>query len=86
MNKQDLINRTKTFVGKNAGKIVVGTTAIATVTSHASAMSQAEIANGSALFAAGIAVTQTEPLASIISLFAIGIGALFFIYMVKKLR
>ena len=78
--------KAKEFAVQHSGKIVAGTAAGTALVGSASAMDAGSIANGTALFAAGVGVAQTEPLGSIISLFAVGIAALFFIYMVKKLR
>jgi hypothetical protein len=81
MNQKDLLNRTKSFVGKHAGKVVIATTA---VTATASAMDAGSIANGTALLSAGINVAQTEPLGSIISMIAVIVGALAFIKIIRR--
>lgn len=84
MNKQDLVNRTKSFVVKNSGKIVAGTAVIASMAGQASALDAGAIANGSALLTAGIAVSNTEPLGSIIALVAIAFGLTIFIKAVRR--
>ena len=60
--------------------------AIASQVMTAAASSPTEVAtNGSAILTAGIAIAQTQPLGYIIETFAVGIGALFFVRVVRKL-
>ncbi len=78
--------RVSKLLVQNSGKIAAATGAAAAVTQNAAAMDTSAINNGTALFAAGVGVAQTEPLGTIISMFAVGIAGLFFIYMVKRLK
>lgn len=77
--------RAKNFAVKNSGKLVVGATALLGSAGQAVAMTAGDIQNGSAVVSAGIAVAQTEPLGSVISAIAVGIGALIFIKIIRRL-
>jgi len=83
--ENQILNRAKKFAVRHSGKAVALVTATVATVGKASAMSAESISNGSSLLTAGISVAQTEPLGSIISMFAVIIGALGFIKIVRRL-
>lgn len=79
-----MVQSAKKFAVKHSGKVLASGIALSGLASQAVAMDATDIANGSALLSAGIAVTQTEPLGTIISMFALVIGALGFVKIVRR--
>lgn len=85
MNSKQLVQRVKTFGVKHSGKIAAATVAVTAMVGSAMADIATEMANGTAVVQAGIAVTQTPPLGYIVDGFAVGIGALIFVRIVRRL-
>ncbi len=83
--KMPTYENVKTFVHNHGYKLAVAGAAIGTMATTGSASVTTAVTNGSAILNGGIAIAQTEPLNWIIETIAVGIGAIFFVKIVRRL-
>ncbi len=75
----------KTKIVQHGEKLALAGAGLLATVAGAAAMDAQDITNGTAMINAGITVAQTEPLGTIISGIAVGVGALIFIKVVRRL-